>query len=101
MYRQLRTFKRDESDRMTAEPLQVCQVLLFGVQINIRRCQHNDRDESCDIPGAYFGIQSPSDFYLASHKITPAMLLKAVETIAVTVKAILTGCQELGQVCAA
>jgi len=30
-----------------------------------------------------------------------APLLEGVETIAATVKAILTGCQELGQVCAA
>ena len=53
------------------------------------------------VVGSYFGIQSPSDFYLASYKVTPTMLLKAVETIAATAKAILTGCQELGQVCAA
>jgi len=43
---------------------------------------------------AYFGIQSPSNFYLATYKITPAMLLEAVETIAATVKAILNGCQQ-------
>jgi antirestriction protein ArdC len=50
--------------------------------------------------GSYFGIQSPSDFYLASYKVTPAMLLEAVETIAATVKTILSGCQEPGQLCA-
>jgi antirestriction protein ArdC len=43
---------------------------------------------------AYFGIQSPSDFYLAMYKVTPAMLLAAVETIAATVKTILSGCQQ-------
>lgn len=53
------------------------------------------------VVGSYFGIQSPSDFYLASYRVTPAMLLEAVETIAATVKTILAGCQELGQVCAA
>ena len=42
---------------------------------------------------SYFGIQSPSDFYLASYAVTPAMLLEAVETIATTVKTILQGCQ--------
>ena len=42
---------------------------------------------------SYFGIQSPSDFYLAAYSVTPAMLLEAVETIAKTVKAILEGCQ--------
>jgi antirestriction protein ArdC len=43
---------------------------------------------------AYFGIQSPSDFYLASYDVTPAMLLDAVETIAKTVKTILEGCPQ-------
>ena len=42
---------------------------------------------------AYFGIQSPSDSYLATYNVTPAMLVEAVETIAGTVKTILTGCQ--------
>src|ERR1700733_5922359 len=41
---------------------------------------------------SYFGIQSPSDFYLATYRVTPAMLLEAVETIAKTVKVILEGC---------
>jgi antirestriction protein ArdC len=53
---------------------------------------------------SYFGIQSPSDFYLATYRVTPAMLLEAVETIAATVKTILSGCQreqEVGQLCAA
>ena len=44
---------------------------------------------------SYFGIQSPSDFYLATYKVTPAMLLEAVETIAATVKTILNGCQRV------
>ena len=44
---------------------------------------------------SYFGIQSPSDFYLATYKITPAMLLEAVETIAATSKTILNGCQRV------
>ena len=42
---------------------------------------------------SYFGIQSPSDFYLATYSVTPAMLLEAVEMIAATVKTILNGCQ--------
>lgn len=42
---------------------------------------------------SYFGISSPSDFYLATYSVTPAMLLGAVETIAATVKTILSGCQ--------
>jgi antirestriction protein ArdC len=53
---------------------------------------------------SYFGIQSPSEFYLATYSVTPAMLLQAVETIAATVKTILAGCQreqELDQPCAA
>jgi len=43
---------------------------------------------------SYFGIKSPSDFYLATFKVSPAMLLEAVETIAATVKTILSGCQQ-------
>jgi len=53
---------------------------------------------------SHFGIKSPSDFYLATYSVTPAMLLQAVETIATTVKIILSGCQreqELGLPCAA
>ena len=53
---------------------------------------------------SYFGIQSPSDFYLATYSVTPAMLIQAVETIAATVKTILSGCQreqDLEQLCAA
>jgi antirestriction protein ArdC len=33
---------------------------------------------------SYFGIQSPSDFYLATYKVTPAMLLEAVESLCAT-----------------
>lgn len=47
------------------------------------------------VVGSYFGIQSPSDFYLATYSVTPAMLLEAVETIAKTVKTILEGCQQV------
>jgi IrrE N-terminal-like domain len=47
------------------------------------------------VVGSYFGIQSPSDFYLATYRVTPAMLLEAVETIAKTVKTILEGCQQV------
>ena len=53
------------------------------------------------VVGSYFGIQSPSDFYLATYRVTPAMLLQAVETIAATVKTILSECQEPAQLCAA
>ena len=34
-------------------------------------------------------------FYLATYKVTPAMLLEAVETIAKTVKTVLEGCQQV------
>jgi antirestriction protein ArdC len=46
------------------------------------------------VVGSYFGIQSPSDFYLATYKVTPAMLLEAVETIAKTARTVLDGCQQ-------
>src|SRR5215469_11502854 len=45
----------------------------------------------------YFGIQSPSDFYLATYDVIPPMLLQAIETIAATVKTILEGCQQENQ----
>jgi antirestriction protein ArdC len=47
------------------------------------------------VVGSYFGIQSPSDFYLATYNVSPAMLLEAVETIAKTVKRILEGCRQV------
>jgi antirestriction protein ArdC len=50
---------------------------------------------------SYFGIQSPSEFYLAAYNVTPPMLLEAVDTISGTVKSILSGCQQSGQLCAA
>ena len=44
-----------------------------------------------------FGVKSPSDFYLATYKVTPAMLLEAIETISQTVKTIMQGCEEAGK----
>ncbi|MGA7753542.1 MAG: ArdC-like ssDNA-binding domain-containing protein [Candidatus Sulfotelmatobacter sp.] len=51
------------------------------------------------VTSSYFGIQSPSDFYLAAYNVTPAMLLEAVETIAKTARTILDGCQQAEPVC--
>jgi antirestriction protein ArdC len=62
-----------------------------------RQQRELEAEATAYVVGSYFGIQSPSDFYLAAYKMTPAMLLEAVETIAATVKTILGGCQELGQ----
>lgn len=41
----------------------------------------------------YFGVDSPSEFYLATYGINSAMLLQSIEVIAQTVKTILNGCQ--------
>jgi antirestriction protein ArdC len=71
-----------------------------GKEIN-KQQRELEAEATAYVVGSYFGIQSPSDFYLASYKVTPAMLLEAVETIAATVKTILGGCQEPGQLCAA
>lgn len=46
------------------------------------------------VVGSYFGITSPSEFYLAAYSVTPGMLLEAVGTIATTVKTILEGCSQ-------
>lgn len=45
------------------------------------------------VVSTYFGVKSPSDFYLATYSVTPSMLLEAIETIATTSKTILQGCQ--------
>jgi antirestriction protein ArdC len=42
---------------------------------------------------SYFGVTSPSEFYLVGYNVNAAMLLEAVGTIAETVKTILNGCQ--------
>lgn len=63
-----------------------------------KRQRELEAEATAYVVGSYFGIQSPSDFYLASYKVTPAMLLEAIETIAATVKTILSGCHELGPV---
>lgn len=67
-----------------------------------KRQRELEAEATAYVVGSYFAIQSPSDFYLASYRVTPAMLIEAVETIAATVKTILSECQqELGQWCAA
>jgi antirestriction protein ArdC len=43
----------------------------------------------------YFGIQTPSDFYLATYRVTASMLIEAIETVARTAKRILQGCQKV------
>ena len=66
-----------------------------------RQQRELEAEATAYVVGSYFGIQSPSDFYLAAYKVTPAMLLEAVETIAATVKTILRACLQRGQACAA
>ena len=58
-----------------------------------KRQRELEAEATAYVVSNYFGIQSPSDFYLATYSVTPAMLLQAVETIAATVKTILSGCQ--------
>jgi antirestriction protein ArdC len=53
-----------------------------------------EAEASAYVVGSYFGIKSPSEFYLAAYSVTPAMLLEAIEIIAKTVKVILEGCQD-------
>jgi antirestriction protein ArdC len=57
-----------------------------------KRQRELEAEATAYVVGSYFGIQSPSEFYLATYSVTPAMLLGAVETIAATVKTILDGC---------
>jgi hypothetical protein len=53
-----------------------------------------EAEATANVVSQCFGVQTLSEFYLASYRITPAMLLQAVETIAKTVKTILEGCQQ-------
>jgi len=109
---EIRTSETDVTSQASTLAHEIAHSLLHftpdGKRITTREGQEIDRQQreleaeaTSYVVGSYFGIQSPSDFYLAAYKVTPAMLLEAVETIATTVKAILGGCQELGQSCAA
>jgi len=59
-----------------------------------KRQRELEAEATAYVVSNYFGIHSPSEFYLAAYSVTPAMLLEAVETIATTVKTILNGCQQ-------
>jgi len=109
---EIRTIETDVTTRAAILAHEIAHSLLHwtadGQRITIRDGKEIDRQQreleaeaTAYVLSAYFGIQSPSDFYLATYRVTPAMLLEAVATIAATVKAILNGCQELGQICAA
>lgn len=65
-----------------------------GKPIDIQQ-RELEAEATAYVVSSYFGIQSPSEFYLASYSVTPAMLLEAVETISTTVKTILEGCQQI------
>jgi antirestriction protein ArdC len=65
-----------------------------GKPINIKQ-RELEAEATAYVVSSYFGIQTPSDFYLATYSVTPAMLLEAVETIAATVKTILEGCPQV------
>lgn len=62
-----------------------------GKPINIQQ-RELEAEATAYVVCNYFGIQTPSEFYLASYRVTPQTLLEAVETIAATVKTILEGC---------
>jgi antirestriction protein ArdC len=109
---EIRTSETDVTTQAATLAHEIAHSLLHftpdGKRITTRNGKEIDRQQreleaeaTAYVVGSYFGIQSPSDFYLASYRVTPMMLLEAVETIATTVKAILSECQELGQVCAA
>jgi len=109
---EIRTTETDVTTQAATLAHEIAHSLLHftadGKRITTRDGKEIDRQQreleaeaTAYVVGSYFGIQSPSDFYLAAYKVTPAMLLEAVETIAATVKTILNGCQELGQSCAA
>jgi antirestriction protein ArdC len=64
-----------------------------GKPIDIQQ-RELEAEATAYVVSQYFSVQTPSEFYLASYRVTPAMLLEAVETIAATVKTILEGCSQ-------
>ena len=109
---EIRTSETDETTQAATLAHEIAHSLLHftpdGKRITTREGKEIDQQQreieaeaTAYVVGSYFGIQSPSDFYLAAYKVTPAMLLEAVETIAATVKTILSGCQEPAQLRAA
>jgi len=109
---EIRTSETDETTQAATLAHEIAHSLLHftpdGKRLTTRDGKEIDKQQreleaeaTAYVVGSYFGIQSPSDFYLAAYRITPAMLLEAVETIAATVKTILGGCQEPAQLCAA
>jgi antirestriction protein ArdC len=109
---EIRTSETDVTTQAATLAHEIAHSLLHftpdGKRITTRDGKELDRQQrelegeaTAYVVGSYFGIQSPSDFYLAAYKVTPAMLLDAVETIAATVKTILSGCQEPAQLCVA
>jgi antirestriction protein ArdC len=109
---EIRTSETDRTTQAATLAHEIAHSLLHftpdGKRITTRDGKEIDKQQreleaeaTAYVVGSYFGIQSPSDFYLAAYKVTPAMLLEAVETIAATVKTVLAGCQESGQLCAA
>ena len=102
---EIRTSETDVTTQAATLAHEIAHSLLHftpdGKRITTREGKEIDKQQreleaeaTAYVVGSYFGIQSPSDFYLASYRVTPAMLLEAVETIAATVKTILGGCQE-------
>jgi len=109
---EIRTNETDVTTQAATLAHEIAQSLLHftadGKRITTRDGKEIDKQQreleaeaTAYVVGSYFGVQSPSDFYLASYRVTPTMLLEAVETIAATVKTILSGCQEPAQLCAA
>lgn len=109
---EIRTSETDVTTQAATLAHEIAHSLLHftadGKRITTRDGKEIDRQQreleaeaTAYVVGSYFGIQSPSDFYLASYKVTPAMLLEGVETVAATVRTILSGCQQPAQVCAA
>ena len=109
---EIRTSETDTPSQAASLAHEIAHSLLYwtpdGQKITTRDGQPIDKQKreleaeaTAYVVCSYFGVQSPSDFYLATYKVTPSMLLDAVETISETVKTILTGCQQSGQLCAA
>ena len=109
---EIRTSETDVTTQAATLAHEIAHSLLHftpdGKRITTREGREIDRQQreleaegTAYVGGRTSGFSPRQDFYLASYKVTPAMLLEAVETIAATVKTILSGCQEPAQLSAA
>ncbi len=87
--------------RQTAEGAEAERQRIRFKVVHVFDISQTDGTALPELPTKSVGERGQDMLDLAGYKVTPVMLLEAVETIAATVKTILSGCQEPAQLCAA